>query len=118
MPTRYRIDQAKDRAIFVALDGTVIRECKMCGGIFYSRRMDAQTCSVKCRSAFSRSSKGALARLKRLAKAGEEKAEQKERIERKRRMQVWKPAKAIDIPSVARPALKAPEPRSFRPKRA
>jgi hypothetical protein len=114
MPTWYRNLQAKSRAKFAAGDGKVIRVCKMCARVFYSRRMDAQTCSVKCRSAFSRSSKGALARLKRLAPVVEEKARQKKWIELKRAMRVFEPAKApIDIPSVVvvdlPPALKAPE---------
>ena len=34
----------------------------------YSWRMDAQTCSARCRKAFSRSSKGRLERLKRLSR--------------------------------------------------
>ena len=55
------------------IDGKFPHKCKACGEFFYTYRPDAQTCSAKCRKAFSRSPAGHLARLERLAKSDERK---------------------------------------------
>lgn len=68
--TRYRKMQAELRAKY-AIDGKFPRQCKFCGELFYAYRPDAQTCSQRCRKAFSRSPAGHMARLKRLGQSGD-----------------------------------------------
>jgi len=40
------------------VEGKFPHKCKACGEFFYTYRPDAQTCSAKCRKAFSRSAEG------------------------------------------------------------
>ena len=69
--TRHQKWRAELRAKY-APAGKFPHKCKACGEWFYTYRPDAQTCSQRCRKAYSRSPAGALARLKRLGRSLDE----------------------------------------------
>ena len=60
MTTRRRRHQALLRTSALESDGKIKRKCKVCAAIFYSRRMDAQTCSARCRQRWCRNTGGKL----------------------------------------------------------
>ena len=58
--TRLRKHQALLRSSALESDGRIKRKCKACAAIFYSHRMDAQTCSARCRQRWCRNAGGKL----------------------------------------------------------
>jgi hypothetical protein len=82
--------QAEIRAKY-ALGGKFPHKCKGCGKLFYTYRPDAQTCSGRCRKAYSRSPAGALERLKRLGRAHEEYKADREHAKLRALWKAWHP---------------------------
>ena len=60
MTTRLRKHQALLRENALQSDGKIKRKCKVCTAIFYSHRMNAQTCSARCRQRWHRNARDEL----------------------------------------------------------
>jgi hypothetical protein len=87
--TRYRKMQAELRAKYARWEGKFPHKCKACGKLFFAYRPDAQTCSQRCRKAYSRSPAGALARLKRLG-ASHDQADRKQAAQTRTFNRAWR----------------------------